>query len=72
VLLIYGGEDPIEATVLDDVRDRFTRWEVDHQINIYPGAGHALSAPVLPLRHEAADKASWTDAIDFAQQHLSR
>jgi carboxymethylenebutenolidase len=72
VLLIYGGEDPIAAAVLDDVRDRFRLWEVDHWINIYPGAGHAFSAPVPPLHHDAADKASWTDAIDFARQHLSR
>jgi carboxymethylenebutenolidase len=72
VLVIYGDEDPIAPPeMIDDLRRRFEQWHIEHQINIYPGAGHAFSAPVPPLRHDAADKASWADAVAFVRERLT-
>jgi carboxymethylenebutenolidase len=72
VLVIYGGADPIgPPEFIADLTNRFERWGIDHQINIYPGAGHAFSAPVAPLRHDAADAASWVDALDFLARRQS-
>ena len=69
VLLIYGDQDFL-FDLVPEIRRRFERWHVDHEIRIYEGAGHAFSAPVPPLSHDAADKASWTDALAFAARHL--
>lgn len=71
VLVIYGDQDPIAPPeFLDDLRQRFHRWHVPHEINVYEGAGHAFSAPVPPLRHDASDTASWADALDFLRRHV--
>lgn len=71
VLMIYGDQDDVAPeAMLNDMRTRFEQWGVDHRINIYAGAGHAFSAPDPPLRHEAADEASWKDALAFAREHL--
>jgi carboxymethylenebutenolidase len=65
ILLLLGDEDQLLVEMLPEFRRRFEQWEVDHEIKIYPGAGHAFSAPVPPLRNDAADRASWSDAIAF-------
>jgi carboxymethylenebutenolidase len=71
VMLIYGDNDPVWPPVMaDDVRRRLDQWHIEHQINVYPGAGHAFSAPVAPLRHHDADVASWADAVAFVGRHL--
>jgi len=67
ILLIYGDQDPF-AELFDLYRRRFEQWDVDATFNLYEGAGHAFSAPVPPLRHDAADKASWADALAFVAE----
>jgi carboxymethylenebutenolidase len=69
VLLILGEQDQMLVDLIPEFRRRFEAWGIDHQINIYLDAGHAFSAPVPPLRNDAADKASWADAIAFVHQH---
>ncbi len=70
-LVIYGDEDPIgPPELLDDLRCRFEQWHIEHQINVYPGAGHAFSAPVPPMRNHDADVASWADALAFVASHV--
>jgi carboxymethylenebutenolidase len=70
LLLLYGDRDPVWAGVAEETRRRLDQWEVGHEIRIYQGAGHAFSAPVPPLRHDAADAASWADALEFLGRHL--
>ncbi|HEY3941720.1 MAG TPA: dienelactone hydrolase family protein [Acidimicrobiales bacterium] len=70
VLLIVGEEDQLLFGMLPEFRRRFEQWHVEHEIKTYEGAGHAFSAPVPPLRNDAADKASWADALAFAARHL--
>ena len=41
-----------------------------HRLVLYPGAGHAFCAPVPPMRDDAADRASWTEATTFLAEHL--
>jgi carboxymethylenebutenolidase len=69
VLLIYGDRDFL-FDLVPEIRRRFEQWHVQHEIRIYQGAGHAFSAPVPPLRHDAADKAAWADALAFAARQL--
>jgi carboxymethylenebutenolidase len=55
---------------MPEIDRRLTQWGVEHEMRVYQGAGHAFSAPVPPLRHDAADRASWADATAFAARHL--
>jgi carboxymethylenebutenolidase len=70
VLLVYGDQDHL-VDLFPEYRKRFEQWHVDYQFNVYPGAGHAFSAPVPPLRNQEADVASWADALAFAADHLA-
>jgi carboxymethylenebutenolidase len=70
VLLIVGEEDEVLVPVLPELRRRLEQWHIDREIRTYANAGHAFSAPVPPLRNDAADKASWADALAFAARHL--
>ena len=69
LLIIYGDQDDLRHEFVDHA-DRFDQWDVDYELKIYPNAGHAFSAPVPPLRNDAADAASWPEALDFAARHL--
>jgi carboxymethylenebutenolidase len=69
VLFLYGDQDFL-ADVMPEIGRRLAQWGIEHQIRVYAGAGHAFSAPVPPLRHDEADKASWADATAFARLHL--
>jgi carboxymethylenebutenolidase len=71
LLLIYGDQDELLVGQMPDIRRRLEQWHIDHEIRVYEGAGHAFSAPVPPLRNDAADVASWADALAFATRRLS-
>ena len=47
------------------MRARISDWNVDAQVNLYPGAGHSFTCPWGPMRNEEADRAAWNDAITF-------
>jgi carboxymethylenebutenolidase len=70
VLLILGDEDEMLMAAVPDIRRRLEQWHVEHEIKVYEHAGHAFSAPVAPLRNDAADKAAWSDALAFATHHI--
>jgi carboxymethylenebutenolidase len=71
LLLIYGDQDPVlSPEQLSDLGRRLDEWGIAHTIMIYPGAGHAFSAPMAPLRHDPSDRASWVDALRFLAEHL--
>jgi carboxymethylenebutenolidase len=69
VLLILGDQDEPLVGLVPEFQRRFAQWGVEHEIKIYADAGHAFSAPVPPLRNDAADKASWADALAFVTTH---
>jgi carboxymethylenebutenolidase len=69
-LFIYGDQDMVmPPELLEDLRARIDRWEVDAEVRRYPGAGHAFSAPWGPMRHAEADRAAWQDAVSFLRAH---
>lgn len=71
LLFIYGDQDPVMSPdQLSDLGVRLDEWGIAHTIRIYPGAGHAFSAPVAPLRHDPSDRAAWADAVRFLAEHL--
>jgi carboxymethylenebutenolidase len=69
ILLIVGDQDEMLMQLVPEFERRFGQWGINHQTRIYAGAGHAFSAPLPPLRHDAADKASWADALVFLAEH---
>jgi len=72
VLFLYGDQDLVMPPErFEDLQARCARWEVPASFAVYPGAGHAFSAPEPPLHHDAADRASWADALAFAARHLA-
>jgi carboxymethylenebutenolidase len=68
VLLIHGDQDEMLVAVMPEIRRRLEHWQIEHDVRVYPGAGHAFSAPVPPLRNDAADVASWADALAFLRR----
>ena len=70
-LIIYGDDDVVmSAEQLATVRDGLVRGGVDHEVRGYAGAGHAFNAPSPAFYNEAADLASWPDAVEFARRAL--
>ena len=69
ILLIAGDQDEMLMELVPEFERRLDQWGIRHQIRIYAGAGHAFSAPLPPLRNDAADKASWADALAFLAEH---
>jgi carboxymethylenebutenolidase len=66
VLILYGDADVVmPPELLADVRDRLDHWGVEHELAIYPGAGHAFCAETPLLFDEQAATAAWQDAVDF-------
>lgn len=69
-LFIYGEEDMVmPPDLLNDVKERIDRWEVDAEVRRYAGAGHSFSAPWGPMRHAEADRQAWEDAVAFLEEH---
>jgi carboxymethylenebutenolidase len=70
-LVIYGDQDVVmDAAGLADLRDRLARWDVDHELRVYEGAGHAFGAPTPLMHHAEAAEASWRDAVEFLRRRL--
>jgi carboxymethylenebutenolidase len=70
-LFLYGDQDAVmPPEAMADLRTRLASWHIEHQVNVYPEAGHAFAAPVAPLRNDAADRASWADATEFLRAAL--
>ena len=72
-LIIYGDEDVImPAERLADLRRRATAWQVDLELNVYPGAGHAFCTDYPGFLHQPAADKALNDALAFAQRHFGR
>ena len=73
-LLQYGTEDMVLSggdVDLAEIKRRIDGWGVDITVVEHPGANHAFNAPHGPLRHDAADRAGWAEALAFIQRHLA-
>jgi carboxymethylenebutenolidase len=73
VLLISGGDDPIlPPERIAELRRRFELWNVEHQIEVYPGAAHAFTGDAPNRHHAAATAASWEVATRFLADAMAR
>jgi carboxymethylenebutenolidase len=69
-LFIYGDQDMVMPPELRaDLQSRIDQWGADAEVRLYPGGGHAFSAPWGPMRHAESDRAAWEDAVAFLQAH---
>ena len=66
------GDERNQDEQLDSVRAGLAEGgAVDREVRVYAGAGHAFSAPSPAFYNEAADLASWPDAVAFLQRALT-
>jgi len=69
LLLLVGDQDVVwPAELLAETKARLEQWDIDHAINVYPGAGHAFCAPTPAFSNEAASDAAWRDALAFLER----
>jgi carboxymethylenebutenolidase len=72
-LVIYGDDDVVmPADRLAELRRRLELWHVDHDVAIYPGAGHAFCSEVPSLFDERAANEGWKKATDFLEAAVTR
>lgn len=68
-LVLYGDNDVVMPEErLTELRRRLAVWHVPHEVEVYPGAGHAFcsEAPIL-FNQQAAD-AGWLRAVAFVAE----
>ena len=71
VLVIYGDADQIMPPELrEDLTGRLETWGVPYELKLYPGAGHAFSAPAEHMHDAIATADSWSAALAFLKQHM--
>jgi carboxymethylenebutenolidase len=71
IVFLIGDQDVVlPADRLDEFRGRLEQWNVDAEVLVYEGAGHAFNAHGSSLYHQGADEQSWQDATAFLAAHL--
>jgi carboxymethylenebutenolidase len=72
-LLLYGDNDVVMPPErLAELRRRLDLWRVDHELALYPGAGHAFCAEAPSLFHEQSANEGWSRATAFLGAQLVR
>ena len=79
----YGERDRLFVGQADRLRGHLDQLGVEHEVNVYPEAGHSFMNQHGPVRslfvrlspmqvgyHEASAKAAWTTMLDFFARHL--
>jgi carboxymethylenebutenolidase len=70
-LVLYGDDDVVmPAERMAELRRRLERWNVVHEVAIYPGAGHAFCSEARPLFQQQAADEGWVRAVAFALDAL--
>jgi carboxymethylenebutenolidase len=71
-LIFYGDQDEACPPELQkELKQRLERWNVDHELVIYPGAGHVFAGDFMGSYRPEADKDSWTRAIAMLARRLA-
>ncbi|HEX4016448.1 MAG TPA: dienelactone hydrolase family protein [Frankiaceae bacterium] len=71
-LVLYGDDDVVmPAERMAELRRRLEVWNVDHELAVYPGAGHAFCSEARPLFHYEAAENGWHRAVQFARDTLT-
>ena len=72
ILGLFGAEDagiPVES--VEAFRTALQRLRKEHEIHIYPGAGHAFANPTGKNYNADAATDAWNKTIEFLNRHLS-
>ena len=72
ILGLFGAEDtgiPVES--VEAFRTALQRLRKEHEIHIYPGAGHAFANPTGKNYKADAATDAWNKTIEFLNRHLS-
>jgi carboxymethylenebutenolidase len=71
-LFIFGGKDHlIPPAQVDRIRNTLTELNKDHEIVVYPDAGHGFFCDARPANYEADAAAdAWAKTVDFLYQYL--
>ena len=79
----YGERDRVFVRQADRLRGHLQQLGVQHEVNVYPGAGHSFMNQHGPLRsllirlspmqagyHEESAEAAWATMLDFFERNL--
>lgn len=72
VLLVYGGQD--HGIPIEDIRTvdaKLTELGKDHEVEIYPDAGHGFCCEDRASYHRPSAEAAWTRAINWLKAKLN-
>jgi carboxymethylenebutenolidase len=73
VLIHYGDADVVmPPALLDELRRRLDVWHIDHELQVYPGAGHAFCAETPMFFDRAAAETGWRTSVEFLERALKR
>jgi carboxymethylenebutenolidase len=71
ILGLFGAEDSgIKVESVEAFRQALQRLGKEHEIHIYPGAGHAFANPTGQSYNEKAAADAWQKTVDFLARHL--
>ena len=72
ILGLFGAADTgITVESVEGFRAALERLRKDHEIHIYPGAGHAFANPTGQNYDAEAAEDAWQKTVDFLGRHLS-
>jgi len=72
ILGLFGAEDTgIPVDSVEAFRKALQRLRKEHEIQVYPGAGHAFANPTGTNYNADAATDAWEKTVDFLQRHLS-
>ncbi|MDE2891554.1 MAG: dienelactone hydrolase family protein [Chloroflexota bacterium] len=79
----YGERDRVFVRQADRLRGHLQQLGVEHEVNVYPGAGHSFMNQHGPVRsllirlspmqagyHEESAEAAWATMLDFFERNL--
>ena len=79
----YGERDRVFVGQADRLRGHLEQLGVEHEVNVFPGAGHSFMNRHGPVRsllirlspmqagyHEASAESAWTTMLDFFERNL--
>jgi len=65
------SDDVTPLSEVEEFRATLEKGNKEHEIHLYPGAGHAFTNDMHPERYHAeATEISWTRTLEFLSKHL--
>ena len=72
ILGLFGADDTsISADSVEGFRKALQHLRKEHEIHVYPGAGHAFANPTGTNYNADAATEAWEKTVDFLGRHLS-